>query len=1131
MKLSASCKDAFSSTDRQRGNLRFELERVSVLSVGMEGAFGIAAGSQQQSYRVAVDFRDVSDGALGAFCECPRFAEGDACKHIWAFLRELDTRTAGFIATSESLALETCTIADVSIGELIESEITPPKEKTPEDPPSTNAATASDSSSTKPAPERPPGEAPQWRKSLAALAAARNRTPIKTDQGLPTADKQTRRWIAIRLGQLASGGRFSPIIFTSKRKTDGEWGTPRALAYDAKEMASISDDVERKAIALLKSEPVYQRGYRATDGKVSLSFRDELLHETLSALCATGRFVWTLDSTSSLVDYHAITYSGPQPWSFELQVTEVAPGQVSVDAILHRTPLLENENEQGTASPQQRPREQRSLDHVVSVCESGAVLFNDEIGILAPESIHWAKAWQRQSSLHLSTSELNEFMQELLKIDHPPAIQLQESLGIETVNVQPIGLLRLAAQETTKMFLTANVAWRYGEEIVPIANKSTSSWDSANQRLIQRDQAAESKMLQELAQMPIHEHFDHYYQTQELRLHRKHLNETVLFLTEKNWDVEADGLRMIRPGNFNISVESGEDWFDVHADVEYGERTAALPTLIEALRKGERYVKLDDGSQGLLPESWLDKFDSLLRAGKSEGDAIRFGTNQALMLDMLLAEQDVKFDRKFSTWCKKINAFAGVKPGKQPRSFHGELREYQKDALGWFKFLNEFDFGGCLADDMGLGKTVQILALLESRRVRRLKAGEERKPSLVVVPKSLVFNWLDETARFTPKMKVVDYTGGDRNARWDDTATCDLVVTTYSTMRLDIQKLIKRDFDYVVLDEAQAIKNPSAQATKAARLLKSDYRLAMTGTPVENHLGDLWSLFDFLNPGMLGSTTASNFTGQENPHQRISALNNALKPFILRRTKQQVLTELPEKSEQTLVCEMLPAQKKLYNELRDHYRASLTKKIKTDGMKRSKFQVLEALLRLRQTACDPRLVSPKEKSGGAKTEMLMQHLLELQDEGHKVLVFSQFTSLLALVRQQLVKADLQHEYLDGKTTKRAECVKRFQEDDNCRVFLISLKAGGHGLNLTAASYVFILDPWWNPAVEAQAIDRAHRMGQTNPVTAYRLIARDTVEDKIIKLQQSKRELADAIVTADPSLISGLSISDLRLLFE
>lgn len=1120
MELSASCKGAFLSGDRERGDVRFDLGSVSVLSVGTEGAMGIASGSSGQTYRLAVDFRELSDEVLGASCDCPRYEQGENCKHLWAFLRELDSRVAGFIKFDREYYLDDCDPDDLSIGELIESGERLPAAK------SDNADCASSKTSS----QRPNAIAP-WRKSLAAVAAARNRNAPAPAPTPPVINKQTRRWIGIRLGELTSESRLSLLVFRSKRKIDGDWGIPVLTAYDPNELGQIADQAERKAIGLLKAESVY-RGYRYGDFKKTLTFRDELLPETLAALCATGRFVWTLDTSPSLTDFNVLQFSGSTPWNFSLQITELEQGRVQVNAILHRTPdQVSHVGEQPDVRVVSLPREERNVEQVLGVCQSGAVLFAEEIGVLTPESVHWTNAWRKNGRIDISKSELSDFMQELLSIDSPPVIELQESLGFETVQLPPKGLLKLQTPQRSNMYLTADISWRYDQVDIPASNDAPVIWDAHNERLIKRNQAQEAQMLDQLGELTLHEHHQRYDRQPELRLHRKHLVDTVNRLTELDWEVVADGARLVRSGKIDIKVESGEDWFDVHADVKFGEQTASLPALLAALRKGEKYVKLDDGSQGILPDDWLAKYEGLLRAGESDGDKVRFQPNQALMLDMLLAEEEVSFDRKFSTWCKKIKSFCGVKQGKQPRTFRGELRDYQKDALGWFKFLNEFRFGGCLADDMGLGKTVQILAMLEGRRVRRMPAGETRKPSLAVVPKSLVFNWIEEAARFAPKMKVVDYTGLGRNSRWEEIEACDLVVTTYATMRRDIEKLRKRTFDYAILDEAQAIKNPSAQATKAARLLKSDHRLAMTGTPVENHLGDLWSLFDFLNPGMLGNTTASNFTVQENRSQRLSALSNALKPFIMRRTKQQVLTELPEKTEQTLFCEMLPAQKKMYNELRDHYRAVLTKKIKTDGMNRSKIQVLEALLRLRQAACDPRLVAPSQKAKGAKIELLLQQIDELQSEGHKVLVFSQFTSLLALVRQELDKKKTSYEYLDGKTTKRAECVKHFQEDTDCRVFLISLKAGGHGLNLTAANYVFILDPWWNPAVEAQAIDRAHRMGQSNPVTAYRLIAKDTVEDKIIKLQESKRELADAIVTADASLISGLSMSDLRLLFE
>jgi SNF2 family DNA or RNA helicase len=345
-----------------------------------------------------------------------------------------------------------------------------------------------------------------------------------------------------------------------------------------------------------------------------------------------------------------------------------------------------------------------------------------------------------------------------------------------------------------------------------------------------------------------------------------------------------------------------------------------------------------------------------------------------------------------------------------------------------------------------------------------------------------------------------------------------------------------KDFDlgYVILDEAQAIKNPASQTAKACRLLKADHRLALTGTPVENHLGELWSIFDFLNPGMLGRLPGmSARSAHRSPSKEtLEQVARALGPFILRRTKEEVLSDLPPKTEQTLYCDLGSRQRRIYDGMREHYRRILTQKIGEEGLDRSKIQVLEALLRLRQAACHPGLISEKhERRSSAKLDVLLEQVEEVIDEGHKALVFSQFTRLLALVRHELDERNITYEYLDGKTRKREEKIQRFQEDAECPLFLISLKAGGVGLNLTAADYVFLLDPWWNPAVEAQAIDRAHRIGQVRPVNAYRLIARNTVEEKIVKLQASKRDLADAILTADRSVISELTSEDLEMLLS
>ena len=408
-------------------------------------------------------------------------------------------------------------------------------------------------------------------------------------------------------------------------------------------------------------------------------------------------------------------------------------------------------------------------------------------------------------------------------------------------------------------------------------------------------------------------------------------------------------------------------------------------------------------------------------------------------------------------------------------------------------------------------------------------------PSLLVVPRSLVFNWKAEAARFAPQLRILDHTGTQRGKTTGHFDDYDLIITTYGTLRQDAVQFKDVEFDYVILDEAQAIKNAATASSKAARLLRGRNRLALSGTPVENHLGELWTLFDFLNPGLLGAASVFNLTGlgARNPDEETRLLlSRALRPFILRRTKAQVAKDLPAKNEQTIYCEMEPLQRKLYDKLRDHYRRILLGIIDERGLKRAKIQVLEALLRLRQAACHPGLIDKKRtREASAKLDLLLEQLPEVLDEGHKVLVFSQFTSLLAIVRERLDKEKIVYEYLDGRTRDRAARVERFQNDEDCKLFLISLKAGGLGLNLTAADYIFLLDPWWNPAVEAQAIDRAHRIGQTKNVFAYRLIARGTVEEKVLELQNSKRELADAIINTDNSLIRSLAREDLELLLS
>jgi superfamily II DNA or RNA helicase len=675
--------------------------------------------------------------------------------------------------------------------------------------------------------------------------------------------------------------------------------------------------------------------------------------------------------------------------------------------------------------------------------------------------------------------------------------------------------------------LLASVSFEYSGTVT--GGSEPTAFDAARRRLVLRDSAAEQAAFDRLAELGFRKQWNPAEGRQALGIPADRFPAAVRTLVSDGWRVEAEGRLFRAPRDTQLEVRSGIDWFELHGSVDFGDgMSASLPELLAAVQRGDGTLLLEDGTRGLVPEEWLRRVAGAARYGETEGDHVRYRASQAALLDALLASQPaVALDEVFARARSALENFAGVGPLDPPPTFQGHLREYQREALGWLEFLRRFGFGGCLADDMGLGKTVMVLAMLEARRT---VSSDNRRPSLVVVPRSLVFNWREEARRFAPEMRVLDYTGTERStAAVDDH---DLVLTTYGTLRRDAAQLKDVEFDYVILDEAQAIKNATTASAKAARLLRGGHRLALSGTPIENHIGELWSLFDFLNPGLLGSAAAFQRTAGRTrlDPEELALVARAVRPFILRRTKAQVAPELPERSEQTIHCELEAAQRKHYDELRTHYRRTLFAYVDRHGMAKSRLQVLEALLRLRQAACHPGLVDPKRAGDpSAKFDVLLPQLQEVAEEGHKALVFSQFTSLLALLRPHLDDLGVKYEYLDGKTRDRAERVERFQTDPECPLFLISLKAGGLGLNLTAAEYVFLLDPWWNPAAEAQAIDRAHRIGQTRHVIAYRLIAKDTVEEKVAALQETKRELADAILAADAGLVRSLSREDLEWL--
>ena len=684
---------------------------------------------------------------------------------------------------------------------------------------------------------------------------------------------------------------------------------------------------------------------------------------------------------------------------------------------------------------------------------------------------------------------------------------------------------------TTDMSSAAVVEFDYDGTIVPHDGRATA-FDPGRRRMVRRDVAAERQALQRLQQLGFRRPFAAVGAGTDHTVAIAQFGRAVRTLVAEGWHVEAEGSAFRTAHAMRLQVKSGIDWFELHGDLDFGEgRSVPLTDLLAALKRGEGTVRLDDGTRGMVPEEWLRRYTRIAGFGEIEGEHIRYRPSQTALLDALLETQPaVDVDEAFAQARAAMKSFSGVRQMTVPATFTGTLREYQLEALGWFDFLRRFGFGGCLADDMGLGKTVMVLALLDARRTDQ---EDPRRPSLAVVPRSLVFNWIAEARRFAPSLRVLDYTGPDRSHA--SIAAHDLVLTTYGTLRRDAIRLSEEEFDYVILDEAQAIKNAASASSKAARLLRGRHRLALSGTPVENHIGELWSLFEFLNPGLLGTSSAfrrSTLPQSRDGGEDLALVSRALKPLILRRTKGQVAPELPSRTEQTIYCELDEAQRAAYDELRQFYRTSLLQRVARDGLSKSKIHVLEALLRLRQAASHIGLVDKGRASApSAKFDVLIPRVMEVVDEGHKALVFSQFTELLGLLRERLEQERVTYEYLDGQTRDRAARVERFSTDPECRVFLISLKAGGVGLNLTAAEYVFLLDPWWNPAAEAQAIDRAHRIGQARHVFAYRLIAKDTVEEKVAQMQASKRQLADAILSADPALIRNLKTEDLELLLS
>jgi superfamily II DNA or RNA helicase len=585
-----------------------------------------------------------------------------------------------------------------------------------------------------------------------------------------------------------------------------------------------------------------------------------------------------------------------------------------------------------------------------------------------------------------------------------------------------------------------------------------------------------------------------------------------------------------------MRVSSGVDWLNLDMKFESGGAVVREEELRACLEHGRRLVQLEDGSYAPIdPEKVGDVLTRMAEIYATAGMKDKLPLSQAgRVQDLLKMVQNAKVSASAKTLFAKIEDIDEIPSVAKPRTLKADLRPYQKDGFSWLVFLHELNSGGILADDMGLGKTVQAIALL-----LWAKSKYKRKLNLVVAPTSVVPNWEREIAKFAPGLKTVVWQGPNRSQRAPELEKADVMITSYALLRRDEELLQALDLRYVILDEAQHIKNPMSQTARSAKKLSSERRLALTGTPIENRLSELWSIFDFVSPGLLG--TLKTFEeriarpidrGDMDTAQR---LRGTIKPFVMRRLKRDVAADLPDKIEQEMIVPLAEEQSKLYKQVLGQVRKSVLSEVEKKGVSKAQIQILAALTRLRQVACDPRLMKLPDTDFDADDSGKLGALREIIDEAidgnHRVLVFSQFVSMLDHIRAALDTDGVQYEYLDGSTKNRIDRVDRFNEDTNVPVFLISLKAGGTGLNLTGADTVVHFDPWWNPAVEDQATDRAHRIGQTKNVNVYKLIAAGTVEEKILELSAKKRELVSNVLSTEGSPLKGLTKADVENLFS
>jgi SNF2 family DNA or RNA helicase len=779
---------------------------------------------------------------------------------------------------------------------------------------------------------------------------------------------------------------------------------------------------------------------------------------------------------------------------------------------------------------------------------SALLLSGNKIGCVGSlQEMQLAEQFHPSGKMSVSAKEWPDFLKDkVMDWSNLVHVHFSEELTEHVAQAKPGYRLYLQERDQVLVLLPAFVYG--GVEIKPGFFGDVIQPLDGIVKITQRNETAETEFIDQLQSL----HSDIQYNKKD---HFYYLPGTAVLannwfykFTEQMREQEVEvlgfsGLKNLRVNTHKpetqVQVSSGIDWFDASVELKFGDQAVSIIEVKKALAQKQNFVKLGDGSIGLLPEDWLKKYSLLLKMGETKGNKVRLKKYHFSVLDELLKEIDEdSLQQELEVKKEKLeniltNDYSLISP---PEHLKATLRPYQLAGFQWLMFLNEAGWGGILADDMGLGKTVQTLTFFQHYKN---KAEGEPVRYLVVCPTTLMYNWENEIKKFTPELTHIIHHGPKRNINPGAYEGFDIIITTYGTMRGDIKSFKEIPFDYVVLDESQSIKNPQSQVAKASLLLNSKNRLALSGTPVQNNTFDLYAQMNFLNPGMLGSreffmsefaTPIDKFREDEVKQQ----LRRLTYPFLLRRTKEQVAKDLPEKTETILYCEMGPEQRKIYDSYRNVYRSQILGMIEERGMERSQMHILQGLTKLRQICDSPAIMNEEERyhNYSIKLDELSREITENVGD-HKVLVFSQFLGMLALIRTKLKEENIAHVYFDGSSTthEREAAIQEFQNNHECRVFLISLKAGGIGLNLTAADYVYIVDPWWNPAVEQQAIDRTHRIGQTKNIFAYRLICKDTLEEKMLQLQEHKRALANDLVSDESAFQKRLTKDDIEFLFS